>query len=87
MKFSFMSAAVAASVIWGASAGPLSETHAYSAVTAPVFDADEALDTMHDLSETIDRGKPELRKKRKRLNTYRIACGLRAPVSKYSHFH
>ncbi len=53
MKFPFMSAAVAASVIWGASAGPLSETHAYSAVTAPVFDADEALDTMHDLSETI----------------------------------
>jgi hypothetical protein len=40
-------------VIWGASAGPLSETHGYSAVTAPVFDADEALDTMHDLSETL----------------------------------
>ncbi len=37
MKFSFMSAAVAASVIWGASAGPLSETHAYSTVTAPVL--------------------------------------------------
>lgn len=53
MKFSFMSAAVAASVIWGAAAGPLSETHAYSAVTEPVFDADEALDTMRDLSETI----------------------------------
>lgn len=33
MKFSIMSAAVAASVIWGASAGPLSEIHAHSTMT------------------------------------------------------
>ncbi|ATO27543.1 LytTR family transcriptional regulator [Bacillus atrophaeus] len=54
MKYVFMSAALAASFIWGVPADLVKEKQIQSAsVIESKFDADGAFETIHDLSETI----------------------------------